>query len=262
MAAKVDWDADQYLRFEDERTRPSLDLIQRVRLEAPTQCIDLGCGPGNSTELVAARFPNAEVTGLDSSTDMLEKARKRLPKLAFVLANLDDWSADSRYDLIFANAVLQWLPDHAALFARLVAALKPGGVLAVQMPNNLSEPSHVAMAETAAEGPWAGRLARAAEAKALIGSFSDYRRWLADAGCSVDLWQTTYVHALNGPDAIVEWFKSTGLKPYLDPLPADEREAFLARYRERIARAYPAEPDGKVLLRFPRLFIVATRAAI
>ncbi len=261
MATKVDWDADQYLRFEDERTRPSLDLIQRVNLDAPAHCIDLGCGPGNSTELVAARFPQAEVTGLDSSPDMIEKARKRLPRLSFALANLAEWSADSRYDLIFANAVLQWLPGHAALFPRLAAALKPGGVLAVQMPNNLTEPSHVAMAETAAEGPWAKRLARATDVKALIGSFSAYRRWLAAAGCTVDLWQTTYVHALNGPDAIVEWFKSTGLKPYLDPLPVDEREAFLARYRERIAQAYPTEPDGKVLLRFPRLFVVATRTA-
>lgn len=259
MAAKVDWDADQYLRFEDERTRPSLDLIQRVRLEAPTHCIDLGCGPGNSTELVAARFPNAEVTGLDSSPDMIEKARKRLPHLSFELANLSDWSADARYDLIFANAVLQWLPDHAPLFARLAAALKPGGVLAVQVPNNLAEPSHVAMAETAADGPWAERLARASESKAEIGSFSDYRRWLAAAGCAVDLWQTTYVHALDGHDAIIEWFKSTGLKPFLDPLPAEERAAFIARYKERIVRAYPIEPDGKVLLRFPRLFILATK---
>ncbi|WP_353186768.1 trans-aconitate 2-methyltransferase [Bosea sp. (in: a-proteobacteria)] len=261
MAAKPDWDAEQYLRFEDERTRPSLDLLQRVRLAAPARCIDLGCGPGNSTELVAARFPQAEVSGLDSSPDMIEKARKRLPGLAFDLADLAGWSADSRYDLIFANAVLQWLPDHAALFARLAAALKPSGVLAVQMPDNLAEPSHRAMAETAAEGPWAARLAGAAEARVSIGSFSDYRRWLATAGCTTDLWRTTYVHALNGADAIVEWFRSTGLKPYLDPLPAEQRAGFLARYRERIAQAYPAEPDGKVLLRFPRLFIVATRAA-
>jgi trans-aconitate 2-methyltransferase len=260
MSAKADWDANQYLRFEDERTRPPLDLIQRVGLRAPTRCIDLGCGPGNSTELVAARFPDAEVTGLDSSPDMIEKARKRLPQLSFVLANLDDWSAGPDYDLIFANAVLQWLPDHASLFPRLAGALKPGGQLAVQMPNNLAEPSHVAMAETAAEGPWAGRLVEAAAARAPMGSFSDYRRWLAAAGCTVDLWQTTYVHALAGHDAIVEWFKSTALKPYLDPLPADEREGFLARYKERIAPAYPVEPDGKVLLRFPRLFILATRS--
>ncbi|WP_186420637.1 trans-aconitate 2-methyltransferase [Bosea sp. CS1GBMeth4] len=260
MTGKVDWDADQYLRFEDERTRPSLDLIQRVRLADPRRCIDLGCGPGNSTELVAARFPGAVVEGLDSSPDMIEKARRRLPQLSFTLANLDEWSADDRYDLVFANAVLQWLPDHAALFARLARALRRGGALAVQMPNNLAEPSHVSMDEAAAEGPWAGRLVNARGSKAVIGSFSDYRRWLMQAGCEVEIWQTTYVHALAGHDAIVAWFMSTGLKPYIDPLPAGEREAFLARYREKIAAAYPVEPDGKVLLRFPRLFILAVRS--
>ncbi len=137
MTAKVDWDADQYLRFEDERTRPSLDLLQGVRLTAPARCIDLGCGPGNSTELVAARFPDAEVTGLDSSADMIEKARKRLPRLSFVQADLAGWAPEERYDLIFANAVLQWLPDHEALFARLAAALKPGGVLVCSVEHPL-----------------------------------------------------------------------------------------------------------------------------
>lgn len=259
MTARVDWDANQYLRFEDERTRPSIDLIGRVGLTAPARCIDLGCGPGNSTELVAARFPQARVEGLDSSPDMIEKARRRLPGLNFEHGDLSAWAPEAAYDLIFANAVLQWLPDHAELFPRLARALRPGGVLAVQMPNNPAEPSHVAMAEVAAEGPWAARLARAREAKAEIGSFSDYRGWLMGAGCTVDLWQTTYVHALHGHDAIVEWFKSTGLKPFVDPLPADERPLFIARYRERIAAAYPVEPDGKVLLRFPRLFILATR---
>jgi trans-aconitate 2-methyltransferase len=259
MGERVDWDAEQYLRFEDERTRPSLDLLLRVRPAQLERCIDLGCGPGNSTELVAARFPAAQIEGLDSSPDMLDKARRRLPQVTFQLAQLEEWSAQSRYDLIFANAVLQWIPDHATLFARLARALKPGGVLAVQMPNNLAEPSHVAMTEVAADGPWAQRLASAREARALIGSFSDYRRWLQEAGCAVDIWQTTYVHALAGPGAIVEWFKSTGLKPFVDPLSAEERTAFLDQYLKRIAAAYPAEPDGKVLLRFPRLFIVATR---
>lgn len=259
MNARPDWNAEQYLRFEDERTRPSIDLIARVRLSDPKRCIDLGCGPGNSTELVAARFPEASVEGLDSSPDMIEKARKRLPNLSFTLADLSNWTSAPGYDLIFANAVLQWLPDHARLFPRLAGALAPGGCLAVQMPNNLDEPSHVAMRETAAGGPWAAKLAAAGEAKAEIGSFGDYRRWLAGAGCQVDLWQTTYVHPLRGHQAIVEWFKSTGLKPYLDPLTDEERKLFEKRYLERIAEAYPIEPDGTVLLRFPRLFILATR---
>jgi trans-aconitate methyltransferase len=134
MTMHADWNADLYLRFEDERTRPSIDLIQRVRFDAPSRCIDLGCGPGNSTELVAARFPAARTEGLDSSPDMINKARKRLPGLEFVLADLETWSPAQPYDVIFANAVLQWIPDHAGLFTRLARSLAPGGVLAVQMP--------------------------------------------------------------------------------------------------------------------------------
>ena len=161
MNARPDWDAAQYLRFEDERTRPSIDLLARVPLSAPKRCIDLGCGPGNSTELVAARYPDAVTEGLDSSPDMLEKARKRLPGLSFILGDVNTWSDAAGCDVIFANAVLQWLPDHAALFPRLAGSLTPGGCLAVQMPNNLNEPSHVAMREVAAEGPWAEKLANA-----------------------------------------------------------------------------------------------------
>ena len=256
----ADWNPALYTRFEDERTRPAAELLARVPLDAPRLAVDLGCGPGNSTALIAARFPDAEVIGLDTSPAMLESARARLPGLSFALADAATWVPERAPDLIYANAVLQWLPDHATLLPRLFGLLAPGGVLAVQMPNNLSEPSHVSMDEAAAEGPWAGRLANARASKAVIGSFSDYRRWLMEAGCEVDIWQTTYVHALAGHDAIVEWFKSTGLKPYIDPLPADEREAFLALYREKIAAAYPVEPDGKVLLRFPRLFILAAGA--
>nr|WP_047579311.1 trans-aconitate 2-methyltransferase [Methylobacterium sp. ZNC0032] len=261
MNARPDWDAAQYLRFEDERTRPSIDLLARVPLSAPKRCIDLGCGPGNSTELVAAGYPDAVTEGLDSSPDMLEKARKRLPNLSFILGDVNSWSDTAGYDVIFANAVLQWLPDHEGLFPRLARSLTSGGCLAVQMPNNLNEPSHVSMREVAAEGPWAETLANAKAERATIGSFGDYRRWLIEAGCRVDIWQTTYVHALANLQAIAEWFKSTGLKPYLDRLTAEEQKGFLARYLERIAPHYPVESDGKVLLRFPRLFIVAVREA-
>jgi trans-aconitate 2-methyltransferase len=257
--AKTDWSALQYLLFEDERTRPSVDLLARVTVKDPARCVDIGCGPGNSTELVAARFPQATVEGLDSSQDMLEKARKRLPAIAFAQADVAGWRPGPVYDLIFANAVLQWLPDHAALLPKLAGALRSGGCLAVQMPDNLDEPSHVAMAKVAASGPWATKLARAREAKALIGSFEDYRTWLAGAGCKVDLWKTIYVHELAGPEAIVEWFKSTGLKPFIDPLDPDERAAFLSDYLSEIRASYPAQADGKVLLKFPRIFIVATR---
>lgn len=255
----VDWDAGQYLKFEDERTRPSLDLLKRVPLDTPASCIDLGCGPGNSTELITRRYPAARIIGLDASPDMLAKAKARLPGLRFEEADIAQWQTSERFDLIFANAVLQWLPGHSALLKRLVSFLADGGCIAVQMPNNLNEPSHRLMAQVAQDGPWAETLSAAATARERIGSFEDYYTWLRQAGCSVDLWQTTYVHPLDGAAAIVEWFKSTGLKPYIDPLSPEERSDFLRRYEAAVAEAYPRQADGKALLRFPRLFFVAQR---
>ena len=254
-----DWSAAQYLKFEEERTRPSADLLARVPLTAPAAAIDIGCGPGNSTELVAARYPEAAVEGLDSSPDMLEKARKRLPGLVFHLGDIANWQPARAYDLVFANAVLQWLPDHERLLPRLAGALAPGGCLAVQMPDNFDEPSHASMREIAEAGDWAPKLRGAKDAKADIGSFDDYYRWLRDAGCAVDIWRTTYVHPMAGAPAIAEWFKSTGLKPYLDRLDAGEREAFVSAYVERIDARYEHHEGGTLLLRFPRLFIVARR---
>jgi trans-aconitate 2-methyltransferase len=255
----ADWNPGQYLKFEDERTRPSLDLLARVPLQQARHCIDIGCGPGNSTELLVRRFPDAQVSGLDSSPVMVAKAKERLPTLPFETVDVLAWDPRERYDLIFANAVFQWVPDHNALLTRLAGYLRRGGCLAVQMPNNMDEPSHRLMREIAQDGPWASKLAAAAGAKEDIGSFETYYRWLLGAGCQVDLWQTTYVHALDGATAIVEWFKSTGLKPFLDPLTADERSNYLSRYELQIADAYPAQPNGKVLLGFPRLFFIAQR---
>lgn len=255
----ADWNAGQYLKFEDQRTRPAIDLIRRIPLTEIRSAVDIGCGPGNSTELIVDRYPGARVLSLDNSPDMLSKARMRVPEVAFEEADVAVWSPGERYDLIFANAVLQWLPDHPRLLARLAACLETGGCLAVQMPNNLQEPSHRLMQKVAKEGPWAEKLAIASLAREEIGSFEDYYSWLLQAGCSADLWQTTYVHPLADAAAIVEWFKSTGLKPYLDPLSPEEQSAYLDRYRAEIEKAYPAQADGKVLLRFPRLFFVAQR---
>jgi trans-aconitate 2-methyltransferase len=255
----VDWNAGQYLKFEDERTRPSVDLLRRVPLATAQNCIDIGCGPGNSTELIVDRYPEARVSGLDNSSAMLAKARERLPALMFEEENIQSWQPNERFDLIFANAVLQWLPDHPSLLTRLVSFLTLGGCLAVQMPNNLDEPSHQLMEQVAIEGPWANKLSSASAAKEKIGSFEDYYSCLQKARCTVDIWQTTYVHPLAGAGAIVEWFKSTGLKPYLDPLSPEERTEYLGRYQVEIAKAYPTQTGGRVLLRFPRLFLVAQR---
>jgi trans-aconitate 2-methyltransferase len=252
-----DWSARQYLQFEAERTRPAADLLARAASNNARRIIDLGCGPGNSTELLLNRFPHAELIGLDSSDDMLAKARARLPRVRFEKADVAHWRGGGSFDLIFANAVLQWIPGHIALMARLAGELAPGGNLAVQMPDNFDQPSHVLMREVASRAPFRNKLADASAARETIGAFHDYYHALSPHYAAIDIWRTTYVHVLPGSDAIVEWVKGTGLRPFLDPLAADEKQTFLAEYRDEIAIAYPTLADGRVLLPFPRLFIVA-----
>jgi trans-aconitate 2-methyltransferase len=190
---------------------------------------------------------------------MLDAARARLPGARFELGDAARWTAAPPCDVLFANAVLQWVPDHASLFPRLVGQLAGGGWLAAQMPDNLAERSHTAMAEAARAIGRADLIAAADAERASIGGFDDYWRWLAPSCRRVELWRTTYVHPLDGLDAIVEWLRATGLRPYLARLDEPERAAFVAAYRDRIATAYPTLPDGKVLLAFPRLFILAQR---
>jgi trans-aconitate 2-methyltransferase len=257
----ADWNPALYTRFEDERTRPAAELLARVPLDAPVLAVDLGCGPGNSTALIAARYPDAEVIGLDTSAAMLESARARLPGLVFAQADAATWMPERAPDLIFANAVLQWLPDHATLLPRLFGLLAPSGVLAVQMPDNLAEPSHRLMREVAGAGPWsaaigdpavAGRLGRMLEPTA-------YYDLLAPHAAEVDVWRTTYHHRMADAAAIVEWVSATGLRPFLDPLDTDQKPRFLAAYERAIAEGYLLRSDGRRLLAFPRVFIVARK---
>ena len=254
------WSAKQYVAFEDERTRPARDLLAAIPTPEARTVVDIGCGPGNSTELLVQRFPQARVSGLDSSADMIAAARERLPQLRFELAEIDKWTAEGPFDVIFANAVLQWVPNHAMLLPALAGKLSAGGSLAIQMPDNLNEPSHRLMREVAANGPWASKLASAAGQRTEMASASDYFSMLRPHCARVDVWRTTYHHQLSGGAAgVVEWFKGSGLIPFLSPLNEEERAQYLQQYLTAVSNAYPALGDGSVLLPFPRLFIVATR---
>jgi trans-aconitate 2-methyltransferase len=254
------WSPSQYLKFEDERTRPARDLLAAVPLPEAGRVVDIGCGPGNSTELLAARFPDAEIAGIDSSPEMLASARKRLPSVAFAEADVATWMPDRAADLLFANAVFQWVPDHLAVLHRLMTGLRSGGVLAVQVPDNFAEPSHFLMREVAASGPWSGKLGEAEAVRETIPSPRVYYDRLKPISARVDLWHTTYNHVLESPAAIVEWMRSTGLRPFLAPLDAAEQAAFVAAYSARIAALHAPLVDGRVLLPFPRLFLVAVKA--
>jgi trans-aconitate 2-methyltransferase len=255
----MSWSASQYVKFEDERTRPARDLIARIPNAAVASAADIGCGPGNSTEVLRERYPHARIVGVDSSPDMIEAARKRLPGVAFEVADIRQWEPERPLDVILANAALQWIPGHETLAPELIGKLRRGGALAVQTPDNLDEPSHRLMREIAAGGPWAAKLKNAAKARAERHSAEWYFRLLRAYASHVDVWRTTYYHPLAGAKAIVEWVKGTGLRPFINPLEKSEREDYLARYEAAIAEAYPAEADGTALLPFPRLFFVATR---
>lgn len=258
-----DWNPALYRRFEDERTRPAQELLARVPLAAASRVVDLGCGPGNSTELLAARFPQARVTGIDTSAAMLQSARERLPAAQFTQADIAAWAPQEGEapDLLYANASLQWVGGHGDLIPRLFASLAPGGVLAVQMPDNREEPSHRLMRETAAQAPWRDAIGDAAALRTRILGIADYYDLLAPLARSVDVWHTVYQHPMASAAAIVEWVSGTGLKPFVDPLPQDLRASFLAAYERGIDVAYPARADGRRLLAFPRMFIVAQRSA-
>ena len=253
------WSSAQYLKFEDERTRPARDLLAQVQLESATQAYDLGCGPANSTELLVDRFGAGSVTGLDSDPNMLAAARSRLKGTRFIEADLETWQPPEPADLLYATAVFQWVPDHLSARARLMEGLTPGGVLAVQMPDNLQEPSHLAMEEAAQDGPWRERFKTRNPKRDPLPAPGAYFERLAPMSSRVDVWHTIYNHPMANPDAVVEWMKGTGLRPYLDTAGPEHAAAFTEAYRSRIAALYRPMADGRVLFRFPRLFVVAVK---
>lgn len=249
----ADWNPSLYLQYASERTRPAAELLSRVALENARTVVDLGCGPGNSTTLLHQRWPSARIIGVDSSPNMLNEARKALPNCHFVEANISKFRPEQSFDLLYANASLQWVPDHYELFPQLVSLLNYNGVLAVQMPDNWQEPTHVLMREVAYEQGYPDR------GRTPLPGVHAYYDILTEAGCDVDIWRTTYYHIMESHQSIIDWVSSTGLRPWLQELSESEQRNYLARYHELLQEQYPLQENGKILLAFPRLFIVARR---
>lgn len=255
--AGTDWVPELYHRFADERLRPSMDLLAQVPLRDPRGIVDLGCGSGLSTAPLLARWPAARVVGVDNSPAMLEAARAAVPGATFVAADATTWTVAEPVDLLFANALLQWLPDHATLLPRLIRQVAPGGVFAYQLPVNLDEPSHRLMAEVAAAMPFSAKFGDAAGARAALPDAAATYDILIPHAATVTIWDTVYQHRLDDAAAIATLFKSTGLRPWLARLDAAEAAAYLDAYTAALAEAYPVRADGAVLLAFPRRFVVA-----
>jgi trans-aconitate 2-methyltransferase len=253
----VPWDPAQYLKFAGHRLRPALDLLNRIDLSAPSAVYDLGAGTGNVTRLLRARWPDAAITGVDDSAEMLAKAAAESPDITWQQADLATWRPSRPADLIFSNAALHWLPDHAKLFPALLAGLAPGGVLAVQIPRNFSAPSHTSIGEAARSGPWRAKLEPLLR-PAPVAEPDVYYGLLASTAASLDMWETEYVQILEGDDPVKEWVKGTWLRPLLDALSGHERDDFENAYAALVARAYPKRADGRTLFPFRRLFILAT----
>jgi len=259
------WNPAQYLRFAGERLRPALDLLARIPLDNPRTIVDLGCGAGNVTALLGKRWPYARIIGVDASADMLREARaatRNDSRFSFFAADLGQWRPDAQVDLVYSNAALHWLPDHAALFARVATMVAPDGVLAVQMPDNFRAPSHTNIAIIARGERWRAKLDRVVRDPP-VATAADYFAWLSPLMTEVDIWLTEYLQVLppgkDGEHPVAAWTQGTWLLPFLDALDKEERAEFMRDYTRRLALDYPPEGDGRTLFPFRRLFIVATR---
>jgi trans-aconitate 2-methyltransferase len=278
-----DWSATQYLKFSNERTRPVHDLIAQVApylsSKPNPRIYDLGCGPGNSTSALLSAFPGARITGVDASADMLAKARATLPEVPFIQADLSTFSpgeaegeGEERIDLLFSNAVFHWLrtPSRLQTLTTLFSRLPPGGILAFQMPDNYTQPSHAQMRRVAAQPsqPWSPFFSSTAIGELAdkerpdldpIEPLADYYNALSPLG-NVDMWHTTYAHVVSDAAAVVEWVKGSGLQPFLQRIGEEgARGAFLREYEGSLKEGYPVMRDEKVILKYPRLFVVAVR---
>lgn len=254
----MSWDPAQYLRFAGERLRPAVDLLSRIPAQSPATVVDLGCGAGNLAPLILSRWPQAKLTGVDSSPEMLAKARAEHPHANFVQADIARWRPAVPVDVLYSNAALHWLDGHDKLVPELLEAIAPGGFLAIQMPRNFNAPSHTTIVEAIEQGPWRAKLEPFLRREP-VAAPGEYWRLLKGRAASLEIWETEYLQVLSGENPVAEYTKGTWLKQFLDRLDGAEKAAFEADYRRRVAAWYPPQADGRTLFAFRRLFIVAQR---
>jgi trans-aconitate 2-methyltransferase len=252
------WDPKLYMKFGAERTRPAAELLSRIFVETPKRVADLGCGPGNSTELLVARWPQADINGIDSSPEMLKDAQASGVKAKWELADVAAWQPKEAFDVVYSNATLQWVPGHPKLLPRLMNAVAENGVFAFQVPRNFGAPSHQILYALAKEEKWAAKLANTGERAGALEP-DEYYSILEPHARHIDIWETSYLQVMEGENAVYNWISGTGLRPFANALQGDAREAFLTEYRRRLNEAYPMRKSGKTLFAFQRLFAVATR---
>jgi trans-aconitate 2-methyltransferase len=257
------WNPHQYLQFAQERSRPCHDLVGRIELDRPQRVVDLGCGPGNSTQVLSRRWPSAELLGIDQSPEMIQAARLAVADVSWKIGKITRWASEEgeRFDLIFSNAAMQWVDHHERVIPLLWNRVEEGGVLAMQMPANQDAPAHRFIRSVAASKRWRAVFPREGVRQWHVGTVEFYYDLLSPLGAKVDIWETTYQHVLPDLQAILEWYKGTGLRPFLDALACEEDVArFLSDYRSQLSTSYPGRADGKILFPFRRLFVIASRS--
>lgn len=257
----ADWNSMQYLKFKNERTRPAIDLVNRIYINNPKKIIDIGCGPGNSTHILAQRFPSAYILGIDNSANMIETAKKDYPNLDFKIcdASKDLSILGNDFDIVFSNACIQWIPHHSELLKNMMELLKPGGILAVQTPMNYKEPIHKIIGDISTNEKWKSEFTNPRIFYNL--TQSEYYDLLSEISDEFSLWETIYFHNLKSHKDIMEWYRSTGLRPYLDILSDEKKRLFEQDVFTRVIQEYPIQKNGNIIFRFPRFFFTAKSKA-
>ncbi|MDP4153946.1 MAG: methyltransferase domain-containing protein [Bacillota bacterium] len=255
----ADWDSNRYLMFENERTQPSVDLVNRILIKDPQKIVDIGCGPGNSTAALKNKFNDAYILGIDSSKNMIETSKLEYPNLDFKICDAENdlRSLGSDFDIVFSNACIQWIPNHDKLLRDMMAILKPGGILAVQTPMNYDEPIHQLIGDVTTSKKWHDCF----DHKQIFFNLtpSKYFDLLSEISAQFTLWNTTYFHTLQSHEDIYKWYSSTGLRPYLNVLDGEKKLEFEKDILSAIKKRYPLQKNGKVIFRFPRFFFIAQK---